>query len=171
MEVRTTTQVQNFLLTSEKINLLDSFLLSSNNLGNDSLKVDKSLFIEAASKKNVQFEFIRLKSFNLNKLSFDISNAKNALLEADYGIADSGKIVVDTKDSDVLLTIFLAETLHIILPASKILHSMDDLELIKGVRANDLGRGITSFTSSEFNKEFDFSPNIWKTTIYVIDDL
>ena len=171
MEVRTNTQPNDVFSVGKRNDLLDSFLSNSNGLGNDSLKVDRNLFIEAASKKNVQFEFIRLKSFQLNKNSFDISNAQNAILEADYGLADSGKVVVDIQDSDVLLTIFLAETLHIILPASKILHSMDDLELIKGKPAIDMGRGITSLLASGSNRGLSFSPKALRTMIYVIEDL
>ncbi|MCY1633975.1 LUD domain-containing protein [Marinifilum sp. D737] len=171
MEVRTFTQKQNLFSTENRRDLLDSFLANSNQLGNDSLKVDQELFIEAASKENVQFEFIRLNSIDLHKKSFEISNAKNAIIEAEYAIADSGKLIIDTQDSDQLLTIFLAETLHIIVPSSKILLSMDDLELIKGKKAIDVGRGIASLTSSGSNKGLSFSSKLIKTLVYVIEDL
>lgn len=171
MEVRTFTQKQNLFSTENRRDLLDSFLANSTQLGNDSLKVDQELFIEAASKENVQFEFIRLSSIDLHKKSFEISNAKNAIIEAEYAIADSGRLIIDTHDSDQLLTIFLAETLHIIVPSSKILHSMDDLELIKGKKAIDVGRGIASLTSSGSNKGLSFSSKVIKTLVYVIEDL
>lgn len=171
MEVKTFTQQQNLFSTENRRDLLDSFLANSNQLGNDSLKVDQELFIEAASKENVQFEFIRLNSIDLHKKSFEISNAKNAIIEAEYAIADSGKLIIDTQDSDQLLTLFLAETLHIIVPSSKILHAMDDLELIKGKKAIDVGRGIASLTSSGSNKGLSFSSKITKTLVYVIEDL
>lgn len=171
MEVRTFTQKQDLFSVENRRDLLDSFIANSNQLGNDSLKVDQELFIEAASKENVQFEFIRLKSIDLHKKSFEISNARNAIVEAEFALADTGKLVLDTQDSDQLLTIFLAETLHIIVPASKILHSMDDLELIKGTQAIEVGRGITSLTSSGTNKGLSFSPKVVKTMVYVIEDL
>ncbi|WP_321515683.1 LUD domain-containing protein [Marinifilum fragile] len=171
MEVRTFTQQQNLFSTENRRDLLDSFLANSNQLGNDSLKVDQELFIEAASKENVQFEFIRLNSIDLHKKSCEISNAKNAIIEAEYAIADSGKLIIDTQDSDQFLTISLAETLHIIVPSSKILHSMDDLELIKGKKAIDVGRGIASVTSSGSNKGLSFSSKTIKTLVYVIEDL
>jgi L-lactate utilization protein LutC len=171
MEVRTFTQSTQLFTPEARKDLLDSFLSNSNNSGNDSLKVDRNLFIEAASKKNIQFEFIRLNSFQLSKVSFDISNAKNALLEAEYALADTGKLVINTEDSDLLLSIFLAETLHVIVPASKILYSMDDLELIKGKRAAELGRGLTSLNISGSKKGLSISPNAKKTMVYVIEDL
>jgi len=171
MEVRTYTQNQNLFSTENRRDLLDSFLSNSNQIGNDSLKADLNLFKEAANKKNVQFEFVRLNSFNLNKKSFDISNARNALLEAEYAIADSGKLVIDTHDSDELLTVFLAETLHVIVPASKILHSMDDLEMIKGKSAIDIGRGVLSLSATGTSNELNFSPKAIKTMVYVIEDL
>jgi len=171
MEVRTYTQNKKSHLESSKKDLLESFLSNSNGFGNDSLKVDQKLFIEAANKKNVQFEFIRMKSFELDKISFDISNAQNALLEADYGIADTGILILDTQDSDVLLTVFLAETLHVVLPASKILHSMDDFELIKGKPAINMGRGIASISVTSFNKEHRFSTKVLHTMVYVLEDL
>ncbi|NOU59029.1 LUD domain-containing protein [Marinifilum caeruleilacunae] len=171
MEVRTITQKQDLFSAQNRRDLLDSFLANSNHIGNDSLKVDQELFIEAASKENVQFEFIRLKSLDLHKKSFEISNARNAIIEAEYALADSGKLIIDTQDSDQLLTIFLSETLHIIVPASRILHSMDDLELIKGKSAIDVGRGIASLTSSGTNKGLSFSPKAIKTLVYVIEDL
>lgn len=171
MEVRTFTQNQKLKLKSDRRDLLESFLSNSNNLGNDSLKVDNKLFAEAASKKNVQFEFIRTKSFHLNKRSFDISNAQNALLEADYAIADTGLLVVDTTDSDVLLSVFLAETLHIVIPASRILHSMDDFELITDKRAINMGRGVASVSISSAKKGLSFSPKTLRTMVYVLEDL
>ncbi|MCT4602338.1 MAG: LUD domain-containing protein [Marinifilum sp.] len=171
MEVRTFTQKQDLFSAENRRDLLDSFLANSNQLGNDSLKVDQELFIEAASKENVQFEFIRLKSIDLHKKSFEISNARNAIVEAEYAIADTGKLILDTQDSDQLLTIFLSETLHIIVPSSKILHSMDDLELIKGQQANDIGRGIASLTGAGINEGLNLSSKENKTFIYVIEDL
>ena len=167
MEVRIDTQEKNLLLLENRSELLDSFLSSSNNLGNESLKVDHKLFTEAANKKNIQFEFIRMKSCKLDRLSYDISNAQNALLEADYAIADSGLLVVDTQDPDVLLTVYLAETLHVAVPASKILHSMDDFELITGQSANILGRGIASLLGTN-NRNYS---KMMRTMVYVIEDL
>ncbi|WP_421919987.1 LUD domain-containing protein [Marinifilum sp.] len=171
MEVRTFTQSQDSILMDNRKDLLDSFLANSIHLGNDSLKVDQELFIEAASKENVQFDFIRLRSIDLHKQSFEISNARNAIIEAEYAIADTGKLILDTQDADQLLTIFLAETLHILVPASKILHSANDLELIKGKEAKDVGRGIASLTSSGNNKGLNLSSETRKTMVYVIEDL
>jgi L-lactate utilization protein LutC len=171
MEVTTYTKEKNLLLTKNKSKLLDSFLSNSNNLDNEALKVETNLFIEAANQKNIQFEFIRLKSFNLNKTSFDISNAQNALVEADYALADSGTLVIDTQDQDVLLTVFLAEVLHVVVPASKILYSMDDFELVKGKRAVELGGGIASISVSSSDKGHRFSSKVLRTMVYVLEDM
>ncbi|RUT79544.1 LUD domain-containing protein [Ancylomarina longa] len=171
MEVKTYTQDRKLFSIGKMSGLLDSFLKNSNSLGNDSLKVDLNLFLEAASKQNVQFEFIRLNSFELDKKSHDISNAQNALIEAEYAIANSGLVVLDTSDADILLSVFLAETLHIIVPASKVLPSNEDLELVKGKVAVELGRGIASIHVRETNSQMDFSSKILRTMIYVIEDL
>lgn len=171
MEVRTDTQAQNTLGCDQNVNLLDLFLLNSKNLGHDSLKVDRNLFVEAASQKNVQFEFIRLKSFDLNLTSIDMSHSRNAILEADFGIADSGKLVIDTQDSDILVKMLLAESLHIILPSSKILHSMTEHELMNGKPAIDMFRGISSNTAISYNNELRFSSKNHQTSVYVIEDL
>ncbi|MBL4560435.1 MAG: LUD domain-containing protein [Labilibaculum sp.] len=171
MEVVTYTQEKNLLLKENKSKLLDSFLSNSNNAGNEALKVDTHLFIEAANKKNIQFEFIRMKSCVLDKISFNVSNAQNALIEADFALADTGTLIVDTIDSDVLLTVFLAEVLHVVIPASKILHSMDDFEMIKGTRAVDMGRGIASVSVSSSSKELCFSPKVLCTMVYVLEDI
>ncbi len=171
MEVTTYTQENNLLLTQNKSNLLDSFLSNSNNFGNEALKVESNLFIEAANQKNIQFEFIRMKSCKLDRTSFDISNAKNALIEADFALADTGTLIVDTQDRDVLLTVFLAEVLHVVVPASKILYSMDDYELIKGELAVELGRGIASAKVSSSENEHRFSRNAIRTMVYVLEDL
>lgn len=167
MEVRMDTQKRNLVLAEDRRDLLDSFLVNANNLGNESLKVDCKLFTEAANKKNIQFEFIRMKTCKLNRISHDISNAQNALLEADYAIADSGLLLIDTEDRDVLLTVFLAKTLHLVIPASKILHSMDDFELISGKSANDIGRGIASLS---FDTNQNYSKEI-RTMVYVLEDV
>jgi hypothetical protein len=171
MEVRTDAQAQKILGCNQNENLLDLFLLNSKNLGHDSLKVDRNLFVEAASQKNVQFEFIRLKSFDLNKTSIDTSHSRSAIVEADFGIADSGKLVIDTQDPDVLVTMLLAESLHIILPSSKILHSMTDHELVNGKPAIDMFRGISSNTALSYNNDLSFSSKNLQTQVYVIEDL
>ncbi|MGZ2370296.1 hypothetical protein ACXR6G_10950 [Ancylomarina sp. YFZ004] len=171
MEARIDTHINKTICGNLNDNLLDLFLLNSKNLGHDSLKVDSKLFTEAAKQDNVQFEFIRLKSFDLNKASFDISNSKNAILEADFGIADSGKLVINTQDSDILVTMLLAESLHIILPSSKILSSMSQHNQMSGKPAIDMFRGISSNTADSYNNELSFSHENLKTSIYVIEDL
>jgi len=171
MEVRTDTQVQNTFTCNQNLNLLDLFLLNSKIIGHDSLKVDSNLFVEAASKKNVQFEFIRLKSFDLKKTSIDMSHSMNAILEADFGIADSGRLVIDTQDPDVLVKMLLAESLYIILPSSKIIHSMDEHELMNGKPVIDMFRGISSNTAMSYDNELRFSSKNLKTQVYVIEDL
>ena len=80
MEVRTDTRLQNPLGSDQNKKLLDLFFLNSKTLGHDSLKVDSHLFVEAASKNNVQFEFIRIKSFNLNKSCTNMSCSSSVLL-------------------------------------------------------------------------------------------
>ena len=171
MEVRTNTQINKTICGNQNENLLDLFLLNSKSLGHDSLKVDRNLFAEAAKQENVQFEFIRLKSFDLNKTSFDISNSKNAILEADFGIADSGKLVINTQDPDVLVTMLLAESLHIILPSSKILSSISQHDQMNDKPAIDMFRGISSNTADSYNNELSFSHENRQTLIYVIEDL
>jgi len=171
METKTDIQVQKTICGDQNIDLLDLFLLNSKNLGHDSLKVDRNLFVKAASQDNVQFEFIRLKSFELNKTSIDMSHSRNAILEADFGIADSGKLVIDTQDSDILVKMLLAESLHIILPSSKILHSMTEHELMNGKPAIDMFRGISSNTAISYNNELSFSSNNLQTQVYIIEDL
>jgi len=171
MQVKTYTQEGKIFSMGIERNLLDSFLKNSNKLGNDSLKVDGNLFLEAVKKQNVQFEFIRIKSFALDKTSKNINNAKNALIEAEYAIADSGQVVLDTSDIDMLFTIYLAETLHVLVPASRILNSMDDLEMIKGKVGVDLGRGITSVHVDGKKSDINFSPKTLKTMVYIIEDL
>lgn len=171
MEVRTDTQIKKINFRSDKKDLLESFLSNSNNIGNEALKVEANLFTEAANKKNIQFEFIRMKSCKLDRTSFDISNAKNALIEADFALADTGTLILDTQDPDVLLTVFLAEVLHVVVPASKILHSMDDFELIKGERAVVMGGGIASISVSSSDKGRKFSSKVLRTMVYVLEDL
>ncbi|WP_372751494.1 LUD domain-containing protein [Labilibaculum sp.] len=171
MELTTYTKERNLVVTENKSELLDSFLTNSHRLGNETLKVEKDLFVEAANNENIQFELIRMKNCQLNRVSKNISNAKNALIEADFAIADSGFLVVDTQDKDVLLSIYMAEILHLVVPASKILHSMDDFELIKEKSAVVLGRGIASDSVSSLSKELYFAKNIVKTMVYVLEDL
>lgn len=171
MEVIANTQVEKPICGSQNVNLVDLFLLNSKNLGHDSLRVDKNLFVEAASQKNVQFEFIRLKSFDLNKTSIDTNCSGSAILEADFGIADSGKLIINTQDSDVLVKMLLAKSLYIILPSSKILSSMSQHNKISNKPAVDMFRGLSSNTAISYSNELSFSPNNLHTQVYVIEDL
>lgn len=171
MEVRTDTRLQKTLGCDQNKKLLDLFFLNSKKLGHDSLKVDRNLFVEAAKQENVQFEFIRLKSFDLNKSSMDMCHSSSVLLEADFGIADSGKLVIDTQNSDILVKMLLVESLYIILPFSKILPSMVEYELMNGKPANDMFRGISSNTAIALNNELSFSSRNLQIQVYVIEDL
>jgi L-lactate utilization protein LutC len=171
MELTTCTKEKNAIVTESRSELLDQFLLNSNNLGNEALKVETDLFIEAANNKNIQFEFIRMKNCQLNCISQNICNAKNAIIEADFAIANKGLLVVDTQDKDVLLSIYMAEILHLVIPASRILHTSDDFELIKEKSFIVLGRGVASDSVSPASKELHFSSKIVKTMVYVLEDL
>lgn len=171
MELTTYTKEKELVVTENRSELLEEFLSNSNDLGNETLKVDTDLFKEAANNKNIHFEFIRMKSCQLNRVSQEISNAKNALIEADFAIANSGLLLVDTQDKDVLLSIYMSEILHLVVPASKILHTADDFELIKEKSFIVLGRGVASDSVSPASKELHFSSRVVKTMVYVLEDL
>jgi len=171
MEVRTDTQLQNTLGSDQSKKLLDLFFLNSKTLGHDSLKVESHLFVEAASKNNVQFEFIRLKSFDLNKSTVDMSHSSSVLLEADFGLADSGKLIIDTQDPDIIVKMLLVDFLYIILPSSKIISSMTEYELLNGKPTVDLLQGISSYTAISSNNELALSSKDLQIQVYVIEDL
>ena len=171
MEVRTNTQLQNTLGSDQNKTLLDLFFLNSKTLGHDSLKVDSHLFVEAASKNNVQFEFIRLKSFDLNKSCMDMSCSSSVLLEADFGIADSGQLIIDTQDPDIIMKMLLVNSLFIILPASKILPSMTEYELLDRKPVIDMFQGVSSYTAISSHSKLAFSSKNIQIQVYVIEDL
>ncbi len=50
-----------------------------------------------------------------------------ALVEADYGIAETGSVVIHSSDEQKRLATCLAEDLHVILPLSKIKENLIDI--------------------------------------------
>ncbi|MCT4614853.1 MAG: LUD domain-containing protein [Marinifilaceae bacterium] len=167
--INTNTESTQTIQKSTKKALCNKFINNSDKLGNEAIVVEKNMFIEAAEKENVEFEMVRLSSFEIKTVSLDVSNASNAIIEADYACSKTGKLVVDSSDPDVYLTIFLAQNLHIVIPKSKIVNSLE--KGINGVELMDLGRGILCRESDNSVEEVPYNCRINNTTIYIIEDL
>lgn len=172
MDVKEKTRIKVTPKVREKKKLIEQFMSNSQQVENETLKVSRDLFVEAAQMENVKFEFIKLHSFQLRKGGLQISNAKNAILEAEYGVAETGYLVFGTQDTDVYLTIALAQTLHVVLPASKILSSCMDIELVKDDAYTNLAGSIQCISgASRRAEQHHLAPKDRRTVVYVIEDL
>ncbi|MFA8433323.1 MAG: LUD domain-containing protein [Marinifilaceae bacterium] len=172
MEIKIKSKVKASSSTISRDKLVAQFIQKSELVETETLKVDLKLFQEAANQDNVNFEFMKLDSFRLKKECLQINNAKNALVEAEYGIAENGCVVFDSHDQELFLTICLAETLQVVLPASKILQTVQDLELIKNADYNELQETNKFVNASSRKADIDrFGPKNKRTLVYVIEDL
>lgn len=117
--------------------MLNDFIKKSELVGNKNEVLD----FDSMKKylDNNDYEFIFLPSFKLKKVvDIDKEGISSAIVEADYGIAETGTVVIDSKDILLRKATCLAERLDIVLFKSKILKKLEDISsFIKEKTEND----------------------------------
>lgn len=103
---------------------LERFFKYSSLVSNENIVLAKNElqnFISSCS-----YDYIHLPSQNLFKnCPIDERGISNALVEADVGIAETGTVVILSKNEQLRLATCLSEELHVILNINKITDSLD----------------------------------------------
>jgi len=100
---------------------------------------------------------------------------ESALVEADYGIAETGSIVIDSSDEKLRLATCLAEKLYVILPKSKIVDSLEDVEEYMREKTSGNSSYIAFITGASRTADIERVLTIGvhgpcEMTIYIVED-
>lgn len=127
--------------------LLDQFLEKSALVGNGNQIIKMGDFNNEFKKED--FEYVNVPSF---QLSLDIrageKGIRSALVEADFAIAETGSVVVDSSNENLRLATCLAEKLFVILPLSKLVASMHDVAEFLEERTSGMGGYVAFITGA-----------------------
>lgn len=109
-----------------KESLLEIFVRESQKVGNKNYFLTRSDLRGMPEKNKALFQYVP----SLNNFStYEISEREipSAMVEVDYGIAETGTCVIQCADEQIRLATSLAETLSLVLPASRIVPCSYDL--------------------------------------------
>lgn len=108
--------------------LLEKFIEKAKDVQTICIKTDKEAFKNILKEKN--FAFVSLntpfKSFN-KECEFDESGIKDAIVNADFAIAETGTLVVDSTEEKIRLATTLAENLSLVIYASNMVAKLENI--------------------------------------------
>ena len=106
--------------------LLDQFLEKSTLVGNENRIMKVADFKNEFKKED--FEYTNVPSFNLSlDTQAGEDGIRNALVEAEFAIAETGSVVIDSCNENLRLATCLAEKLIVVFSLSKLVASMHDV--------------------------------------------
>ncbi|MEM3265246.1 MAG: LUD domain-containing protein [Candidatus Micrarchaeaceae archaeon] len=107
-------------------NMINKFVYYSELVGNTNTIINKNEFINLLSD---DYEYINLPSFKkLKELIIDEKGIKRAIIEASYAIAETGSVVINSKDELLRRATSLSEELDIVVFKSKIVDRLEDMK-------------------------------------------
>ncbi|MEM3610300.1 MAG: LUD domain-containing protein [Conexivisphaerales archaeon] len=106
--------------------MINKFVYYSELVGNTNTIINKNEFINLLSD---DYEYINLPSFKkLKELIIDEKGIKRAIIEASYAIAETGSVVINSKDELLRRATSLSEELDIVVFKSKIVDRLEDMK-------------------------------------------
>lgn len=104
--------------------ILDQFIQNSEAVGNHNVCLSKNELLD--NLKDIPF--VHIPSFEqYNQCEIDKNGIHAACIEADWGVADTGSVVIDSSSEEIRLASSLAEHLQVVLLKSKIVNTIFDL--------------------------------------------
>ena len=126
---------------------LDFFLDKSKLVGNNNQILSSTEFSNYLKKE--KFEYINVPSFNqLKDVQAGEAGIKNALVELDYAIAETGTVVIDSLNENKRLATCLAEKLFVVMPISKLVARLNDVADFIEERTSDMGGYVAFITGA-----------------------
>lgn len=106
---------------------IETFLTNSSLVSNINRQLTYSEMKEIIN--NLNSPYINSKIYEINKTDCEIEREgiTSAIVEADYAIAETGTVVMDSSDEKLRMATCLAEELHVILPISRIKDKLIDI--------------------------------------------
>jgi len=109
--------------------ILSTFLKNSELVSNTNHLCNSQELSEMLGQNESGFQFVDTELGGFKKVRCEISQKgfHGALVEADFGIAETGSVVINSSDEQKRLATCLCEELHVVLPLSKIRGSLLDI--------------------------------------------
>ena len=111
------------------MDLLERFISYSESVGNLNTLIPQAEIDRVVSKDDGKSRYIEATRFGLASSHPDIDEKgmAEAVVEADYAIAETGTVVIDSTDENLRLATCLAEKLTVIIEASRIRERLEDI--------------------------------------------
>ena len=109
--------------------LLDRFICYSENVGNVNTVIPEAEIERAVGKDTGKKRYVGANRFGLESShpEIDENGIEEAIVEADYAIAETGTVVIDSADEKLRLATCLAEKLTVIIEESRIKERLEDI--------------------------------------------
>jgi len=111
------------------MNDIDKFLGMSKYVGNRNVVLTMSEFEKFLEKNVSGFDFVYLKRLDrFNKIcEVQKDGIKSAIVEADFAIAETGTVVIESRDENIRRATSLCDTLSVVVDVSKIVSKLEDI--------------------------------------------
>ena len=108
---------------------IDRFISYSERVGNVNTVIPAAEIEQEIGKGTAQKRYVKAHRFGLEPLQPDIDEKgiDEAVVEADYAIAETGTVVLDSADETLRLATCLAEKLTVLVEASRIKEKLEDI--------------------------------------------
>ena len=109
--------------------LLNRFISFSELVGNVNSVIPASEIEHVLEKDSTRLRYVNAARFGLERLQPDIDEKgiDEAVVAADYAIAETGTVVIDSADEKLRLATCLAEKLTVIIEASRVKETLEDI--------------------------------------------
>jgi len=157
------------------MNNLELFLDKSALVGNENQILSSVEFKNLLSKES--FEYIDVQSFSqLKDIQAGEAGIKNALVEVDFAIAETGTVVIDSYNENKRLATCLAEKLFVVMPISKLVVSLNDVADFIEERTADMGGYVAFITGASRTADIERVLTVGvhgpkEMTVYILNDL
>lgn len=106
--------------------VLEQFLDKSAAVGNENVLLTKKELQEKIKDKS--FEYMYLPMFKqLVDVKAGETGIDNAIVEVDFAIAETGSVVIDSKNENKRLATCLAEKLYVMIPLSRLVKQLEEV--------------------------------------------
>lgn len=106
--------------------MVETFIRYSDLVGNKNYVLAEEDFLKINFRE--KYDFVYLPTYSLHKTAkIDKNGINAAIVEANFGIAETGTAVIDSKNYDLRKATCLAERLDIVIFRSNILKKLEDI--------------------------------------------
>ena len=112
------------------MDLIERFVSYSELVGNVNTIIPAADIVQEVGAGKAQTRYVNADRFGLKPLQPDLideSGIDEAIVEADYGIAETGTVVIDSADEKLRLATCLAEKLTVLVEGSRIKEKLEDI--------------------------------------------